>query len=181
MRRDRAFLKILRDLRGFTLSELMVAVAVVGVLSMMASHSYRKMQMNAKQTEAKSELAGLYTAMESFNAESGQYSTRLDAVGFQPNGNMKYAVGFSADVPPPVGSYNMGTATCLSTGPGNPACNFVQTWTNDASLVTIPGLPAWVVNGSQYTGFALGRTDGTNIDSWSINNRKQLINTNPMY
>ncbi|MFN8847519.1 MAG: type IV pilin protein [Bdellovibrionales bacterium] len=89
-------MKFAIDQKGFTVVELMVVTAVVGVLSVIAMSSYEDLQANAKRSEAKSSLSALYIAQKSFNSEFGGYSGNLRAVGFSPTGDVLYNIGFAS-------------------------------------------------------------------------------------
>ncbi len=54
----------LRRPSGFTLIEMMITVAVVGVLAATALPNYRRVQLRAKAGEAKVNLAAIRTAQE---------------------------------------------------------------------------------------------------------------------
>ncbi len=71
MTNDRAE-EILRK-RGFTLVELMIVVAVLGILMIVAIPMYRNFQKKAKQAEARSNLGGIRTAMIAYYAENNTY------------------------------------------------------------------------------------------------------------
>jgi len=58
---------------GFTLIELMIVVAIVGILSAIAIPNFVKFQCRSKQTEARSALTALYVAEESYRAEFSKY------------------------------------------------------------------------------------------------------------
>lgn len=58
---------------GFSLIELMIAVAIVGVLAAIAIPSYRDYVARAKRADATLALAGLAQAMERYNANNGTY------------------------------------------------------------------------------------------------------------
>jgi type IV pilus assembly protein PilA len=54
---------------GFTLVELMVVVAIIGVLSAVAVPNFKKYQAKSKSSEAKLQLSAAYTALQSFFSE----------------------------------------------------------------------------------------------------------------
>ncbi len=97
---------------GFTLVELMIVVAIIGILSAIAIPNFQKYQAKARQKEAQISLSGLYTAMVSNKGEHGSYTACLDNAGFVPDGTRRYyTVGFANAV--------AAGATCA--GQGNPA------------------------------------------------------------
>lgn len=59
--------------RGFTLIELMIAVAIVGILAAIAIPAYSDYVARAKRADATLALIGLSQAMERFNANNGTY------------------------------------------------------------------------------------------------------------
>lgn len=58
---------------GFTLVELVVAVAIVGILAAMALPVYRVQQAKVRQIEAKTNLMHIHTLQETYFAEHGAY------------------------------------------------------------------------------------------------------------
>ncbi len=81
--------------KGFTLVELLIVVAIIGVLSTIGVPTFRKMIQKAKKSEAKVNLGGLYTAEQAFFSEYGLYGSDLNAIGFEVDGQqLIYAVGF---------------------------------------------------------------------------------------
>lgn len=58
---------------GFTLIELMVTVALIGILSSMAISGFRFYQLRTKRSEAASNLAALRTTQLAYFHESGGY------------------------------------------------------------------------------------------------------------
>jgi type IV pilus assembly protein PilA len=58
---------------GFTLIELMIVVAIVGILSATAIPNFRRFQLRSKSSEAKMNLGAIRTAEEAVLAEFGSY------------------------------------------------------------------------------------------------------------
>lgn len=80
--------------KGFSLVELMVVVAIIGILAAIAIPSVSKYMAKARQSEAKANLSSLYTAEKAFFAEYNAFDSRFGAVGFTPEGQLRYNVGF---------------------------------------------------------------------------------------
>jgi len=74
--------------RGFTLIELMIVVAIIGVLASIAIPQYQNYTARAQVSEAFTLASGYKTAMSEFYAINGRF----------PNGNAE--VGFDNDVTP---------------------------------------------------------------------------------
>ncbi len=58
---------------GFTLIELMIVVAIIGILAAIAIPNFLRFQLKAKSSEGKTNLAAIRTAEESYFAEYGAY------------------------------------------------------------------------------------------------------------
>jgi type IV pilus assembly protein PilA len=58
---------------GFTLIELMIGVAIIGILASVGIPNYLRFQMKAKSAEAKLNLAAIRTAEKAFFSEYGSY------------------------------------------------------------------------------------------------------------
>ena len=52
----------LRSKKGFTLIELMIVVAIIGILAAIAIPNFLRFQAKSKQSEAKTNLGGIFTA-----------------------------------------------------------------------------------------------------------------------
>ena len=89
---------LLRPQEGFTLVELMVVVAIIGLLSAVAVPNFKKYQAKAKMSEAKLQLSSIYTAESSFYSSYNMYHNCLTYMGYDPGpeaANRYYAVGFN--------------------------------------------------------------------------------------
>ena len=59
--------------KGFTLIELMIVVAIIGILAAIAIPNFMRFQLKAKSSEGKVNIAAIRTAQESYLAEFGSY------------------------------------------------------------------------------------------------------------
>ena len=84
----------IRPSRGFSLVELMVVVAIMGVLASIAIPSFQSYRRRAWQSEAKSSLTHIYTAEQNFHSKWGVYIGALHPAGVDFRGDLRYAVGF---------------------------------------------------------------------------------------
>ena len=59
--------------KGFTLIELMIVVAIIGILAAIAIPNFLRFQLKSKTSEGKVNIAAIRTAEESYLAEFGTY------------------------------------------------------------------------------------------------------------
>ena len=73
---------------GFTLIELMIVVAIIGILAAIAIPNFLRFQLKAKTSEGKTNLAAIRTAEVSYYSEFGDYVS-ADATPANPGQNKK--------------------------------------------------------------------------------------------
>jgi len=72
---------------GFSLIELMVAVAIIGTLASMAIPSFQRMQLRSRAAEGRTNLASLRTSQEGYFAEFGTYIGAAPTPAAIPSGS----------------------------------------------------------------------------------------------
>ena len=89
----------LKNKKGFTLIELMVVIAIIGILAAIAIPNFKKYQARSKTSEAKIQLSAIYMSEVSFQTETDYFAVCLHAMGYKPfpDGQASqnyYSVGF---------------------------------------------------------------------------------------
>jgi type IV pilus assembly protein PilA len=74
-RRTNPALRSKHSSRGFTLIELMITVAIVGVLATLAVVGYRRLVNSSHTAEATQMIQAIRVAQESYRAEAGTYAS----------------------------------------------------------------------------------------------------------
>jgi len=147
--------------KGFTLIELMIVVAIIGILAAIAIPNFLRFQAKSKQSEAKTNLGGIFTAEVSWNGEHNYYGN-FNQIAWAP-------VGVNARYRYVSGDFTNVSGATLTPAPGG---------TDNAGFT-----------GTVNHTFASARTDNTfliqaagNIDSdgtadvWSMDQDKNLLN-----
>lgn len=89
----------LRRRRGFTLVEVMIAVAVIGILTAVALPSYRQHVANSRRADARAAILSLAQLMERWYTERGTYvGATVGASGIYPSASPQgyYTMSISA-------------------------------------------------------------------------------------
>ena len=76
---------------GFTLVEVMVVLAIIGILAFVAVPNFLRYQTRSKQSEAKTSLRAIWTGEKSFFGERETFSPFAPLIGFSPERGNRYA------------------------------------------------------------------------------------------
>jgi type IV pilus assembly protein PilE len=71
-----------KSIKGFTLAELMITVAIVGILSAVAYPSYTSYVSKSNRGESQRELAKIAALQEQYFIDHRTYSNDLELLGF---------------------------------------------------------------------------------------------------
>lgn len=170
--------KQLREQKGFTLIELMIVVAIIGILAAIAIPNFLAYQARSRQSEARTNLGAVFVSETLYFGEFNQYSN-FSTIGYTLAGNGNRYTYRSPDVTGQNGSTaNQGTdlfVTLAGSGTtgGNPAGGYPEQALGPPSGAT---LPAAGVAGA-FTATANGNVDGdATVDKWSLNDIKRINN-----
>ncbi len=83
--------------QGFTLIELMVVVAILGVLAAIAIPQYQEFQARSQVAKARMELGSIYKAEQLFHTKWEAFAGALDAVGWTRSETYHFGIGFKSN------------------------------------------------------------------------------------
>ena len=154
--------KLIHSKKGFTLIELMIVVAIIGILAAIAIPNFLKYQAKSKQSEAKVNLKGVFTSETSYFSENNTYVPLLTLSNFALAGNnARYAYGANGT------TKEAGNVTCTGCTIANPAVNVLNGCLAATNAAAVTGFTAsaWAVISNN--GFT---------DTWSMADSNNLCN-----
>jgi type IV pilus assembly protein PilA len=162
--------KLFSKAEGFTLIELMVVVAIIGVLSAIAVPNFKKYQAKAKQSEAKIQLAAIYSTEVGAIADFDSYGTCLGDLGYEATPRGYYLVGFTTAN---VANIAARGTTCSSPAFLPPSITHLKSGT---TVPVVGTLPANSTTATTFTAGAAGNISAALYDKWTITDTKSLTN-----
>lgn len=179
----------LRNNRGFSLVELMIVVAIIGILAAIAIPNFMRFQTKARQSEARANLSAIYAAEKAFNAEWMQYYSDFVEIGYIPEGSFRYEHGFTAGVNSPANYTGLIGPGAAATRPSTATCGTAPAFVDfnpgpavaNCNVDRAPraGAPVALANATLAADTFVAMASG-NIDSdaasdvWTITQSKQI-------
>ena len=185
---------------GFSLLELMVVVAILGILATVAVPRFNIFRARGRQAEAKSNLGVMYTLQEAYNVDEETYYNGAAVGGAKAMNDDSLAVGYRGNA---TGTSCTNTiCVCNSNKLGFTVANCGQmrygyfvTAGNENSFTAIAHAPSDTNNGNKRifpgcsgnantsdrtppTGFSSTNANFNSGDSWSLNEGRELENYN---
>lgn len=150
----------LQNRQGFTLIELMIVVAIIGLLTTIAIPNFLMYQAKARQSEAKAALGGIFIAATTvLLIDTGTYAVvNIGQLPFSPTGRPNYSYWYDVG----------GAPTAV---PGSSTANSPCDVSSTTTFIT----PIAMANGFTATSKGNVDTDAT-CDEWSINDARTLAN-----
>ena len=162
-------------------------LVVVGILAAIAVPNFVKFQCKSMQSEAKTNLSGLFTAEKAFFGEYNFYTSDLVALNWAPDGAPKYLYGFAYNGPDDVresetpSDYDdLRADTAVSDVVDSGSYSTINMKTQDGDALDESFLPdESFVGRNEFKAAAVGdiRADSAGkLDIWTVDHYKMLSN-----
>ena len=166
-------LSMLKSKKGFTLIELMIVVAIIGILAAIAIPNFLKFQAKSKQSEAKSNLGAIFTGQLAFFGEQNQYGS-FTQINWSPSGTPRYHYQLGTFVLAGdnvnVGASTAGLTEASWAGNLNSAAD-------NGVLITGTLTPTFAITSPYvfWAGASGKISNSTVVDGWAINEKRILV------
>jgi type IV pilus assembly protein PilA len=160
-----------RDQRGFTLIELMIVVAIIGILAAIAIPNFLQYQARARQSEARTNLGGVFVSETAFLGENGRYGS-FQEVGFTLASSTNRFTYRSPAALGTAGSTSAQGVDMFQTQLPTVVAQAENTVVASNAAIAAGG------NAASFTATATGNIDADAIlDQWHVNDIKQNLTT----